>query len=89
MQTSYDLAMLKAMGFSEAKPRSSPSQWSDAEVTAMLEALRGLVTGDEAIHTRDPYYFISHHSLLRQKSPDQVKALINYVDKYYSSMYGS
>lgn len=86
MQTSYDLGMMKAMGFCEAKPRSGPSTWSDAEVTAMLEALRGLATGDEGIHTRDPFYYVSHHSLLRQKSPDQVKALLNCVDRHCSNL---
>lgn len=85
MQTSYDLEMMKAMGFSEAKPRSGPSRWSDAEVTAMLECLRGLATGDEGIHTKNPFYFVSHHSLLRMKSPDQVKALLSYVDRHYSA----
>ena len=86
MQTSYDLGMLRAMGFSEAKPRSGPSLWSDGEVTAMLEALRGMATGEEGVHTRDPFYYISHHTLLRQKSPDQVKALLRYVDRHYSSL---
>ena len=85
MQTSYDLEMMKAMGFSEAKPRSGPSRWSDAEVTAMLECLRGLATGDEGIHTKNPFYFVSHHSLLRMRSPDQVKALLSYVDRHYSA----
>ena len=58
----------------------------DAEVTAMLEALRGLATGEEGIHTRDPFYCISHHTLLRQKSQDQVKALLRYVDRHYSNL---
>lgn len=84
MQSSYDLGMMKAMGFSEAKPRSGPSTWSDGEITAMLEALRGMATGEESIHTRDPFYYISHHTLLRQKTPDQVKALLKYVDRHYS-----
>ena len=83
MHTSYDLEMMRAMGFSEAKPRYSPSRWSDEEVAAMLECLRGLASGAEAIHTADPFYFISHHALLRMKTADQVKALISYVDKHY------
>lgn len=85
MHTSYDLEMLRAMDFSEAKPRYSSSRWSDEEVAAMLECLRGLASGAEAIHTADPFYFISHHTLLRQKTPDQVKALLSYVDKHYSA----
>ena len=85
MQTSYDLEMMKAMGVSEAKPCSGPSRWSDAEVTAMLECLRGLATREEGIHTKSPFYFVSHHSLLRMKSPDQVKALLSYVDRHYSA----
>ncbi len=85
MHTSYDLEMMLAMGFSEAKPRYNPSQWSDEEVTAMLECLRGLASREESIHVADPFYFISHHTLLRQKTPDQVKALLSYVDKHYSA----
>ena len=84
MQSSHNLGMLKAMGFSETKPRSSPSTWSDEEVTAMLEALRGMATGEEGIHTRDPFYYLSHHTLLRRKTSDQVRALLNYVDRHYS-----
>ena len=33
----------------------------------------------------DPFYFISHHALLRQKTPEQVKTLLSYVDKHYSA----
>ena len=85
MHTSCDLKMLRAMNFSEANPRYSPSQWSDEEVAAMLECLRGLASGAEAIHTANPFYFISHHTLPRQETPDQVKALLSYVDKHCSA----
>lgn len=85
MHTTYDLEMMRAMGFSEAKPRAASSKWSEEEVAAMLQCLRELATRDQGIHTADPFYFISHHVLLRQKSPDQVKALLSYIDKHYSA----
>ena len=85
MHTSYDLEMLRAMGFSEAKPCYSPSRrrCSDEKVAAMLECLRGLASGAEAIHPTDPFHVISHHTLLHQKTLEHVEALLSYVDKHY------
>lgn len=86
MHTSYDLAMMKALGFSEAKPRiRSGQEWSDQEVEAMLQCLASIASGDEAIHTRDPFYYISHHGMLRQKSPEQQKALLKFVERNYTA----
>ena len=81
MQTSYDLGMMKAMDFCEAKPRSGPSARSDAEVTAIVEALRGLATRDEGIHTRDPF-ITSPPFFAAPEIPEQVKAMLNYVDRH-------
>ena len=52
----------------------------------MLECLRGLATGEEVIDIKNSFYFVSQHTLLRQKSPDQVKALLSYVDRHYSAL---
>lgn len=87
MHTSYDLDMMKTLGFVEAKPRvRSGQEWSDQEVEAMLQCLASIASGDEAIHTRDPFYYISHHALLRQKSPEQVKALLKFVERNYTAV---
>ena len=85
MHTSYDLEMMQLMGFSEAKPRVKSQSWSDQEAEAMLQCLADLAKGDEAIHTRDPFYYISHHALLRQKSNEEVKRLLRFVEKHYSA----
>jgi len=59
MHTTYDLDMLKAMGFSEAKPRLKSAYrgeaWSDEEVEAMLQCLANISNSSEGIHTRDPF----------------------------------
>ncbi len=85
MHTSYELEMMQLMGFSEAKPRVKSQSWSDGEVEAMLQCLADLAKGDDAIHTRDPFYYISHHALLRQKSNEEVKRLLRFVEKHYSA----
>lgn len=85
MHRTYDLEMMQLMGFSEAKPRVRSQQWSDQEVGAMLQCLADLASGNDAIHTRDPFYYISHHALLRQKSNEEVKALLKFVEKNYSA----
>ena len=64
MHTSHDLELIRVMGFSEAMPCHSPSWWSDQEVAAVLECLRGLASEAEAIHTADPFYLTFHHTLL-------------------------
>lgn len=84
MQKSYDLQSMAAMGFTRAKPRaSSGGKWSEAEIAAMLECLADLHKGEAMIHTQDPCYFLSHHGLLRQKSPSQVRDLLRYLEKRY------
>lgn len=75
MQITYDMETMQLMGFSEAKPHMRNAQWSDEEVAAMLQGLADLASGSETVHTRDPFYYISHHALLRQKSVEEVKAL--------------
>ena len=85
MQITYDLETMQLLGFSEAKPRAQSSQWSDEEIAAMLQCLADLASGSEAIHTRDFFYYISHHALLRQKSTEEVRGLLRFVEKHYSS----
>lgn len=84
MTVSYDLDTMNAMGYTEAKPRAaSGGAWSEEEVSVMLQCLADLHTGDEAIHTRDPFYFLSHHAVLRQKSAAQVRRLLQHLDQKY------
>ena len=85
MQDTYDLESMQQLGFSEAKPRVRSAQWSDEEIAAMLQCLADLASGDEAIHTRDPFYYISHHALLRKKSVEEVRGLLRFVEKHYSN----
>ena len=84
MNVSYDLDTIRAMGFVEAKPRAaSGAAWSEEEVSVMLQYLADLNKGDEAMHVRDPFSFLSHHALLRQKAPGQVKKLLQSMDQKY------
>jgi len=85
MQITYDLETMQLLGFSEAKPRVCSAQWSDQEIAAMLQCLADLASGSEAIHTRDPFYYLSHHALLRQKSIEEVRGLLRFVEKHYSN----
>ena len=85
MQITYDLETMQLLGFSEARPRMRIAQWIDEEVVAMLQGLGDLASGSEAIHTRDPFYYISHHALLRQKSVEEVRALLSFAAKHYST----
>ena len=86
MSESYDLDTMKAMGFAEAKPQAAyGAAWSEEEVSAMLQCLADLHAGDDAIHTRDPFYFLAHHALLRQKTPAQVKRMLQFLDEKYGS----
>ena len=50
----------------------------------MLEAVRGMATGGESVHKREPIYQSSHHTLLRHKTPAQVEALLNCADRHDS-----
>ena len=86
MSESYDLDTMKTLGFVEAKPQAAQgAAWSEEEVSAMLQCLADLHTGEDAIHTQDPFYFLAHHALLRQKSPAQVKRMLQYLDEKYRS----
>ena len=85
MQITYDLETMQLLGFSEAKSRMHSSQWSDEEVAAMLQGLADLASGSKAFHTRDPFYYSSHHALLRQKSVEEIRALLSFVEKRYST----
>ncbi len=85
MHVCYDLGMMKTMGFSEARPCiRSGQEWSDEEVEGILQCLADIASGDEAIHTTNTYYFISHHGMMRQKSAEQVKALHKVVERHYA-----
>lgn len=64
---------MQLLGFSEARPRVRSAQWSVEEVAAMLQCLADLAISSEDIHTNDPFYFISHHGLLRTNSVEEVR----------------
>ena len=86
MSESYDLGTMKALGFVEAKPQAAcGAACSEEEVSAVLQCLADLHTGEDAIHTQDPFYFLGHHALLRQKSPAQVKRMLQFLGEQYGS----
>ena len=74
-----------AYGLIGGKAKGGSHLWSDQEVDAMLQCLAELAKGDKAIHTRDPFFYISYHALRRQKSNDEVKKLLICVEKHYSA----
>lgn len=83
MQITYDPETMQRLGFSEAKQRVRSAQWSDQEVAAMLQCLVDLASS-KAIHVRYTLYYVSHHALLRQKSVEEVRALLSVVEKHNS-----
>ena len=86
MHKSYDLQSMRAMGFQLAKPRAQAgNDWSQQEINALLESLSRLDKGEEAIHTGDPHYWLSHHGMLRSKSTKQVQHMLRYLETVYGA----
>jgi len=83
MREQHDLSSMKAMGSVEASKGATGSTWSEEEVETMLGCLADLHSGADAVHVLDTFYFLSHHGLSRQKSPSQLRALLQHVEREY------
>lgn len=86
MRKSYDLQSMNALQFQLANPRAQAGDgWSQQDINAMLECLSRLDSGEDAIHTQDPHYWLSHHGMLRSKSPKQVQNMLRYLERIYEA----
>ena len=74
------------MGFQLAKPQAQAgSDWSQQDMSAMLDCLSRLDKGGEALHTQDPHYWLAHHGMLQSKSPKQVQNMLRYLGTVYGA----
>ena len=74
------LQELKEFGFNF---RSHKSIWTPEETEKMWDTYKLMATEKNWCHTKDKYYYISHHILNNSKNEEEVKKWMEKVEKKY------
>ena len=64
---------LKLVGFTWSKEEHN---WSENEITLLLETIKDLYKKPSQAHTKDLYYYISHYVFEKQITAKQIKVKV-------------